>query len=171
MNDILETKRIAALKKEISFFEADPLAKVVKEELTFAEDTAPRLLERDHMPSSMATDLLCASEKMSGPFRRQCQRARENHYVSVQTREANIYKIARRFSRSTLMQLDKWLRRALQRRKDLNAVLRSKEIAKKPEQVRAALVTLLEARVESCTQAIDTLMTEIKSRYEVNTTR
>jgi len=162
MNEILETKRIRILKRHAS---------ELRQEIDHEEDCAPRLLERDHMPKQIATDMLLNSQRLSNTMRKTCMRARENHYVSVQTKEAGIYKIARRFQRATLQQLGKWLRRAQQRRNDTAASLRSlkkdKAFLARPAEIQTTLAGLLESRIEAFSQAIDTLQTELKYRHVI----
>jgi hypothetical protein len=175
-NEILETKRIRNLNRILKRVEADQkepgdaageLAAEICQEIDHEEDCAPRLLERDHMPKQIATDMLLNSQRLSNTMRKTCMRARENHYVSVQTKEAGIYKIARRFQRATLQQLSKWLRRAQQRRTDTAASLRSlKKDKSRPEEIQRSLAGILENRIEAFSQAIDTLQTELKSRHE-----
>lgn len=85
--------------------------------LQAAMDASPEAIERDTMPSEVATELLCEPKAhLTARVRKNCCSARETHYVSVRERKPGATKLATRLSAAKLTQLGKWLRRSIHRR-------------------------------------------------------
>jgi hypothetical protein len=69
--------------------------------------------DRDHMPREVATALLLEPKAhITNRLRKECTDARTIHYVSARTRKDGREKIVSRFSRASIAQIAKWLRRA-----------------------------------------------------------
>ena len=88
--------------------------------LQAAMDISPEVIERDTMPSEVATEQLLGVSgglgRMTNRQRKTFQSARETHYVSVVPRKPGATKLAARLSTAELAQLGRWLRRSIYRR-------------------------------------------------------
>jgi hypothetical protein len=76
-------------------------------------------IERDTMPASVATDLLCTLERLSNPEAKAYHSARVTLWHSIEEPRPRETKLVRKYSKATLMQLGKWNRRAAKRRRGL----------------------------------------------------
>jgi hypothetical protein len=75
----------------------------------------------DHMPVSVATDMLCTSPRLTGKDRRIYQAARDKTYASTLEPKAAQERLNSKFQKSTAAQLQKWLRRSVDNRKLIQA--------------------------------------------------
>lgn len=89
----------------------DRLYADMEKHLDFLNETAPESVTRDTMPREVAVEMLCAGG-LSNRLRKNCFDALGTHYRSVQTATPGVTKQARRFKTATLIQLDRWFRRA-----------------------------------------------------------
>ncbi len=173
----LETKRIKALRDEIEHWgnalktakdSSRTLCEQFLEEdrarLEDALDKAPYLQERNTLPKSLATDLLTATH-CSGTNRRKASRARENHYVSPQTRIPAVYKQAARFTKADITQVVKWLRRAQLLLKRTKRDTTRKAFLKQEAPWQSLQKQIIERRIEALEQVIDQLKLELNNRH------
>lgn len=169
MNEhILETKRLKAIRKDLKFTRSlndwsegyRNAMKALTEYLEDEESKAPVLQEFDHMPKSVATEILCG-ERLSGPMKRRCLRARENHYVALSGPIPFEYKQAARFSRANISQIARWLRRAILLQKKTK---RDSALKKLPAAQLGVVVEILQHRQSQIEKSIEALKWEIKNR-------
>jgi len=100
-----------------------------------AEGAASRgwkLVERDMMPESVATDHLCTLERIPNTMRKQYADSRARAFQAVAVRKPVEVKLASRMAAAKLVQLGKWASRTAKKRR---AVQRKYEMAiKLPEE-------------------------------------
>jgi len=100
-----------------------------------AEGAASRgwkLVERDMMPESVATDHLCTLERIPNTMRKQYADSRARAFQAVAVRKPVEVKLASRMAAAKLVQLGKWTSRTAKKRR---AVQRKYEMAiKLPEE-------------------------------------
>jgi len=100
-----------------------------------AEGAASRgwkLVERDMMPESVATDHLCTLERIPNTMRKQYADSRARAFQAVAVRKPVKVKLASRMAAAKLVQLGKWASRTAKKRR---AVQRKYEMAiKLPEE-------------------------------------
>jgi hypothetical protein len=76
-------------------------------------------IQFDHMPIEVATEMLCSPQaRMTNRERKECLRARENHYQSTRVAKPVHGKLENRFDYASFAQLNRWNRRATNRRRD-----------------------------------------------------
>jgi len=91
-----------------------------------------KLMERDMMPESVATDLLCTLERITNTMRKQYEDSRVRVFQAVAVRKPVEVKLAARMAAAKLVQLGKWASRTAKKRR---AVQRKYELAiKLPEE-------------------------------------
>lgn len=168
--DILETKRIMTCRNAVKTAESIAAVKPgiqinpkLREALEDAETSAPRFLERDHMPLQVATELLCAP-RISNLMRKKCNRAREKHFVSVSGNIPFEYKQASRFSRADIAQIGKWLRRAIVLLKRTERDFDRPALKKISAAHQKIAVTIFEHRQSSLEKTIEVLKQEVFNR-------
>ena len=125
-------------------------------------------VERDSMPAAVATDLLCSLERMTRPEANGYREARVSVWCSDQEPKPRELKLARKFARASLAQLDKWSRRAAKRRRGLQykyaiAIALPEETASQ-SLTKNRLVSALDFAAGLIDQATDCLDTELKIR-------
>jgi len=94
-----------------------------------AEGAASRgwkLVERDMMPESVATDHLCTLERIPNTMRKQYADSRARAFQAVAVRKPVEVKLASRMAAAKLVQLGKWASRTAKKRR---AVQRKYEMA------------------------------------------
>ena len=91
-----------------------------------------KLVERDMMPESVATDHLCTLERIPNTMRKQYADSRARAFQAVAVRKPVEVKLASRMAAAKLVQLGKWASRTAKKRR---AVQRKYEMAiKLPEE-------------------------------------
>src|ERR1035437_181171 len=76
-------------------------------------------VEHDTMPLQVATDLLCSLENVTNSMRKTFFDARATLWCAVEEKKPREEKLARRYHEATLLQIDKWNRRAGKKRRRL----------------------------------------------------
>jgi hypothetical protein len=89
-------------------------------------------VEFDHMPTDVATALLCTSPRLTNRERKNYMAARVTRYTSTRQPKPIEEKLNQKFQRATANQLRKWLKRANTHRADTQAayLLAQKQHAK-----------------------------------------
>lgn len=139
-----------------------------------------RLVNHDHMPVQVATEMLCAPRaRMTSRERKQCERARERIFESTLSGQTPEARLAFRVSSRPIESLAKWIRRAARRRKDVQAKYgilcrrRDKLNAKTGEPAQAEILELLgigralaalEIRAKLLEMVLDAAQEEVKRR-------
>jgi hypothetical protein len=120
-----------------------------------------KMVERDMMPESVATDLLCTLERITNQQRKIYQDSRVRVFQAVTVKKPSEVKLAARMGAAKLEQLGKWARRTAKKRRGLQ---RKYEMAiKLPEETTkqsllkhrlVAGLDLMAGRIDLVTDAI-----------------
>lgn len=125
-------------------------------------------LEVDHMPASVATDLLCTLERLNNPQRKMYLHTRSFFWTAAGEPKPREKKMAHKFKESSMSQLGKWQHRATARRRTLQ--FRYEKAQGMPEENnlqamrKQHVIGALEFAAGMLDQALEALELEITSR-------
>jgi hypothetical protein len=164
MNNVLETKRVREIKRYIASLNGAEDREAV-EAMEQAEKDSAVLIERDHVPVEVATEMLCVlagQGRMTNRQRKTFMAAREKHYAAQTSPVPGSYKLAAKFRTAELTQLGKWLNRAIHLKKNIERAKTKPALLKHPKVTQ--LLGVLAFRLSLVTETIDLLEVELKSR-------
>lgn len=134
------------------------------QELEALRAVTPIEVERDHMPRQVAREMLCAPG-LSNRMRKNCFDALATHYVSQLKSKPGETKLANRFKRSSLTQLEKWISRVIFRRaKTQKEYLKAMKMGETP--MKRALIAALDYKAQLLDLTRDCLENELMTRQE-----
>lgn len=134
------------------------------------------LVERDHMPASVATELLCTA-RCTNAQRRTYMDARSKVFASTQQPKPPAQQMSERLQQVTWAQLCKWLKRMRARRDDAQRMLtrftcfldkfgpvKGDYLAESKKRLLQRAITVQNLRGTAFEQAIEALETEVERR-------
>lgn len=121
-------------------------------------------VERDTMPPSVATDLLCNQNRLTNRMRKLLHAARATIFQSTATRVPVEVKLARRMGESTLGQLVKWSSRLKKKRRSLQNKYQ-KALEKLPDNpLRVRFLAALDLAAAGVDLRLDAVENEVTMR-------
>ena len=136
-----------------------------------AEGAASRgwkLMERDMMPESVATDLLCTLERLTNTMRKQYADSRVRVFQAVAVRKPVEVKLAARMAAAKLVQLGKWASRTAKKRRGLQrkyeVAIKLPEETTKQQLLKQRLVAGLDVLAARMDLVVDAIQNELDGR-------